>query len=541
MKTARCVIVMSLFLLCMTQALADVPRLMNYQGRLYDSASKPVNAVKVMTFRFYDAETGGSLLAGFAETQYVAVTKGIFNVLIGSATVDGVPAEIFTGSSVYLSVTIGGEEQLPRQRLVSAAFAMKAAEADHAAEAAHAAATDADTVDGAHASELAKPADVAAAVTAHAGSGDHDSRYFTETEGDGRFVNAAGDTVSGALTLSIGSTGGITFPFGYGGDAGDRAWFRYYPSGRGATAMNLELGIDNDANDQLYLTSSGGVFIPSGGLNVTGNLTASGNAYASKLLDKDDSANFYLDPNGSSRVNDLTVAGTLTASIAPGTFDNRYLRKDADLVQNFAGILVNTKGANYLHPSAMTGGWGAIASQVFCSRNYYGADSTCDIYVGEQNPVYVGGSLRTPVMYDMDDINFYVNPSAVSVLNRIDANTFYDRSDTAFYVDPSSTTILNDVRGDRFYSRQNTGYYVDPDGMSILSILAADVFYDRGDASYYVDPGSISNVYRVKAATFEFAAQSVSPIGAGRLYQKTDGRLYYRDVGGAEHRIAVDW
>jgi len=191
-------------------ALGDVPQLLNYQGELTDKTGKPVDAVKAMAFRFYDAEAGGNLLGGFAETQNVAVTKGVLNVLIGSATTGGVPNSIFTGgTSVYLEISVAGELLVPRQRIVAVGYAVKAANADHAGSATFATsagtasqASNADTVDGVHAAALEESGEITAAVGAHAASADHDWRYFTEAEADGRFVNVGeANSVSSAMVV----------------------------------------------------------------------------------------------------------------------------------------------------------------------------------------------------------------------------------------------------------------------------------------------------------------------------------------------------
>ena len=128
--------------LCITQAFClagfaaeDVPQLLNYQGKLTDSLGKPVDGSKEMTFKFYDDAVWGNLLGGFSETQQVVVTKGIFNVLIGSGTEGGVPVWVFENMSAYLSVKIEGQELSPRQRIASVAYAYHSAEADYASEA----------------------------------------------------------------------------------------------------------------------------------------------------------------------------------------------------------------------------------------------------------------------------------------------------------------------------------------------------------------------------------------------------------------------
>ena len=124
----RCIIAALVVCVMAGTGWADVPRLINYQGKLADAAG-PVNAVKTMLIGFYDADTGGNLLGGFTETHTVAVTKGTFNVLIGSVAMGGVPPIIFDGppgSAVYLSIDVEGQELLPRRRVVSVAYALRA-------------------------------------------------------------------------------------------------------------------------------------------------------------------------------------------------------------------------------------------------------------------------------------------------------------------------------------------------------------------------------------------------------------------------------
>ncbi len=113
-------------------ALADVPMLLNYQGRLTDPSGNPKNGTFTMQFAVYDAETGGNQLptgTPWSETQSVTVTNGVFNVLLGSAT--ALPATLFQGGPSdasgplrFLEVTVSGEVLTPRRRIVSAAYAL---------------------------------------------------------------------------------------------------------------------------------------------------------------------------------------------------------------------------------------------------------------------------------------------------------------------------------------------------------------------------------------------------------------------------------
>jgi len=83
MRKALCLSVIVLFAAAMVSD-AAIPRKVDYQGRLLDKNTKPVDGLKTMMFSLYDAAAGGHLL--YSETQSVTVTKGIFNVTIGSVT-----------------------------------------------------------------------------------------------------------------------------------------------------------------------------------------------------------------------------------------------------------------------------------------------------------------------------------------------------------------------------------------------------------------------------------------------------------------------
>ena len=151
----RCIAVLGLVLCmawaqCPTAFAAEaVPQLLNYQGKLADSLGKPVDGSKQMIFEFHDAAVDGNLLGGFSETQQVVVTKGVFNVLIGSATTGGVPALVFDQPSVYLGVSVEGEPLSPRQHISSVAYAFRSAQADNATHA-----DDAGSLNGVPASDI---------------------------------------------------------------------------------------------------------------------------------------------------------------------------------------------------------------------------------------------------------------------------------------------------------------------------------------------------------------------------------------------------
>lgn len=117
---------------CPVWSCGPVPSVISYQGKLLGSANRPVTGVKLMCFEFYNAAEGGQRVNDFSEEQSVAVTSGIFNVLVGSATVGGVPSNTFNPTDVFLSVKVEGDELLPRRRVAAVPFALRASESDNA-------------------------------------------------------------------------------------------------------------------------------------------------------------------------------------------------------------------------------------------------------------------------------------------------------------------------------------------------------------------------------------------------------------------------
>jgi hypothetical protein len=106
------------------------PRLLNYQGFLTDTLNNPINDSLDITFRIYDAASAGNII--WFETQFeVPVLKGIFHVLLGSAT--PIPDSVFTKSAGrWLELRLSSQNLTPRTRIVSAPYAYTATYSDTA-------------------------------------------------------------------------------------------------------------------------------------------------------------------------------------------------------------------------------------------------------------------------------------------------------------------------------------------------------------------------------------------------------------------------
>jgi len=126
MKTKIFLLVMSISLVLFSANLsAQVPHLINYQGKLTTPAGLLIDGNYSMTFNIYDLAVGGSSL--WNETQpAVTVDKGVFSVLLGS--VNSIPDSVFQyGAIRYLGVQVGADpEMTPLKEIVSVGYAINA-------------------------------------------------------------------------------------------------------------------------------------------------------------------------------------------------------------------------------------------------------------------------------------------------------------------------------------------------------------------------------------------------------------------------------
>ncbi len=95
--------------------------ILSYQGTLYTASGLPVTENIGMTFRFYDAYTGGNTLwtESWTGENAVPVSNGLFHVRLGSLV--PIPTSVWTKTNVYLGILIAGESaELSPREIVSA-------------------------------------------------------------------------------------------------------------------------------------------------------------------------------------------------------------------------------------------------------------------------------------------------------------------------------------------------------------------------------------------------------------------------------------
>ncbi len=95
---------------------------LNYQGRLVDPATgSPKSGSFTMTFKLYDAVTGGNTL--WTETKKVAVSSGLFNTLLGDTT--ALNLAVFDGRDLWLGVQVETDrETTPRTQISFTPYAL---------------------------------------------------------------------------------------------------------------------------------------------------------------------------------------------------------------------------------------------------------------------------------------------------------------------------------------------------------------------------------------------------------------------------------
>jgi hypothetical protein len=115
------------FFLCPVSS-ADVPHLINYQGKLTTAEGGCVHDTLSLTFTIYSDSLG--MFPEWSEPHMqVAVREGVFSVLLGS--VNPIPDTVFDGDVKYLGVQVESDpETRPLRPIVSVAYAYRAAVAD---------------------------------------------------------------------------------------------------------------------------------------------------------------------------------------------------------------------------------------------------------------------------------------------------------------------------------------------------------------------------------------------------------------------------
>ncbi len=129
MKKILCFVHLMAFALLAPFSFAAPPQTINYQGYITSPIGTPVNTSVQMTFRLYNAPSGGGAL--WTETQpSVGVINGSFSATLGAVTPIPLPFDV----QYWFSVAVNADAEMsPRQPLTSSPYAFRAASLDSSA------------------------------------------------------------------------------------------------------------------------------------------------------------------------------------------------------------------------------------------------------------------------------------------------------------------------------------------------------------------------------------------------------------------------
>jgi len=123
-KIIVCLLVVILSYTCISHA--SVPRVISFQGKASEKSGLPLSGTYGITFRVYNQETAGASIWQEAHAN-AEINNGIFHVLLGSVE----PLDLPFDENYWISIEINNDgEMVPRKRLASVGYAIKAEVAD---------------------------------------------------------------------------------------------------------------------------------------------------------------------------------------------------------------------------------------------------------------------------------------------------------------------------------------------------------------------------------------------------------------------------
>lgn len=132
-RISLAVLMTYLFMSPIQSSVAQVPGIINYQGRVMMNGTN-YDGLGQFKFAMMDGSGAVSYWSNGASTVSVPVSKGLYSVLLGDTTLANmavIPAAVFTNSDVRLRVSFNGgsglQQLTPDQRIGSAGYAMLSA------------------------------------------------------------------------------------------------------------------------------------------------------------------------------------------------------------------------------------------------------------------------------------------------------------------------------------------------------------------------------------------------------------------------------
>ena len=279
-----------ILIILVSVSLAEVPHMINYNGRLTNSPSgTPVTGIVSMTFTIYDADIGGD--SKWTETHpTVSVVDGLFNIILGAGT-PPVPIEdtVFSGTDRWLEITVGAGTIVPRTKLVSTPYAFRVSTIDGASGGTISGKL---TIGPGHTNTgdyafVAGSNNTASGERSTVGGGGSNTADGSHSAVGGGWANTASG-LEATISGGFGNTASGSYSTIPGGSACNASGNHSFAAGRRAKAMHdgsfvwadsTFTNFESTGDNQFLIRASGGVGIgtnsPATELDVNGAVTAS--------------------------------------------------------------------------------------------------------------------------------------------------------------------------------------------------------------------------------------------------------------------------
>ena len=385
------------------------------------------------------------------------------------------------------------------------------------------------------------------------------ARRFVDRDNTSYFVDPASNSFMASVTLQQNPVGTAYYgvaaqpTYYFGQQRGDNdAWKIYGESPAGTNTGNLILQSedDYDSNESIRMRfkRTYSPFDTNDVLQAYYNYVLSPNSFRAPVFyDSNDTA-YYGDFNGRSILYQASVANQLTAGATSGYVTNAVL--------DVAGPAV-MRGTNNLYFGVTTTNYNSWQSRIynrtsstmaFDAQTFewgnvgYSSGAARMFFTGATGVLQVNGDVRTPIMYDLNNTGYYVDPASNSRFNTTQALRYYMNHGTSYWIDEASGNYGSIMTGGRrsgwagysiegnwvFMGETNeVGIYNDIDNKWILQSyrnqwlrlyyngalqaqtasgyflannqMRAPIYYDSNNTGYYLDPaaGNTSNALRI--------------------------------------------
>jgi len=154
---------------------------------------------------------------------------------------------------------------------------------------------------------------------------------------------------------------------------------------------------------------------------------------------------------------------------------------------------------------------------------------TANVGIGLSNPLYpldVNGAMRVGILFDKDILAFYLDPSATSNLNIVNANKFIGDGSGLTGI---ATDQFWSSNGNKIYNLSanvgiglsNPQYPLDVNGAMRVGLLI-----DKDSSAHYLDPSATSNLNIVNANKFIGDGSGLTGIGADQFWSSNGNKIY---------------